>query len=79
MTPTEFELLAQRRRLGRRHLFANARLKGAGWSALVAASVACVTPSLTFLRRDRRAVAAVLGLPPGRYPWQTRTDEEASG
>ena len=28
------------------------------------------TPSLTFRRRDQRAAAAVLGLPPGRYPWQ---------
>lgn len=27
-------------------------------------------PSLTFRRRDQRAVAAALGLPPGRYPWQ---------
>ena len=26
--------------------------------------------SLTFRRRDQRAVAAVLGLPPGRYPWR---------
>ena len=143
MIPTEFELLAGRRRHGKRHLFNNARLNRAGWSALLAASlvsgalgalavvllgvppwvgaavclplVAVVLlvidrrrtwrgstqfgwterlaevvaaaedlrqegveahvnedycPSLTFRRRDQRAVAAVLGLPPGRYPWQ---------
>jgi hypothetical protein len=27
-------------------------------------------PSITFRRRDQRAVSEVLGLPPGRYPWQ---------
>jgi hypothetical protein len=27
-------------------------------------------PRLTFRRRDQRVVAEVLGLPPGRYPWQ---------
>jgi hypothetical protein len=27
-------------------------------------------PSLTFRRRDQRAVAAALGFPPGYYPWQ---------
>jgi hypothetical protein len=143
MTPTEFQLLAGRRRDGTRHLFNNARLNGTGWSALLAASLVSgalgvlvavllgvppwigaavglplvlfvllvvdrrrtwrssirfgwtgslaevVTaaetlrlqgvevdvnedycPSLTFRRRDQRAVASVLGLPSGRYPWQ---------
>lgn len=28
------------------------------------------SPSLTFRRRDQRVVAEVLGLPPGRFPWQ---------
>jgi hypothetical protein len=143
MAPTEFELLAGRRRHGTRHLFNNARLNWAGWSALLATSLLCgalgalagvllgvppwvgaavglplvvvvllaidrrrtwrgsirfewteslsevvaaveelqrqgveadvngdSTPSLNFRRRDQRAVAAVLDLPPGRYPWQ---------
>jgi hypothetical protein len=143
MTPTEFELLAGHRRHGMRHIFTNARLNWAGWSALSAASLvsgalgALVAvllgvpswmgaavglplvlfallvidrrrtrrgsirfgwteslaevveaeetlrlqgvevevneddcPSLTFRRRDQRAVASVLGLPSGRYPWQ---------
>lgn len=143
MTPNEFELLAGRRRHGKRHLLNNARLNWAGWSALLAASLVSgalgalaavllgvppwvgaavglplvvgvlrvidrrrtrrgsiqfgwteslaevvaaaedlrqegveadvnedYCPSLTFRRRDQRAVAAVLGLPPGRYPWQ---------
>jgi hypothetical protein len=141
--PTEFELLAGRRRQRKLHLFTNARLNWVGWSALVAASLvsgafgalvaalldvppwvgaalglplvvigllvadrrrtwlgsiqfgwteslaevqtaadtvrsrgveAAVDegdcPSLTFRRRDQRTVAAVLGLPTGRYPWQ---------
>jgi hypothetical protein len=141
--PTEFELLAGRRRQRKLHLFTNARLNWVGWSALVAASLvsgalgalvaalldvppwvgvalglplvvivllvadrrrtwlgsiqfgwteslsevetaagilrsqgveAAVNegdcPSLTFRRRDQRAVAAALGLPSGRYPWQ---------
>jgi hypothetical protein len=33
-------------------------------------SVQEASPSLTFRRRDQRVVAEVLGLPPGRYPWQ---------
>ena len=56
MTPIEFELLSGHRRHGTQHLFNNARLNWAGWSALLAASL--VSGALGAL------VAVLLGVPP---------------